>query len=728
MAAGSLRAELVVAVALVLLGLFYVGNAWSPSSAALALRAFDAPDRGLVAGVPQAVRADEWAVQTPLTQATVNNGFRRFNATSFYGEDLRIMYALPVFDWGLAFKPLMLGYTFLPPAYAFSLYHFLVAAVAILGYMRFFALCGARGRDRVWLGLCVVASGYAQTWWTIIGPLVAFFPWVVVAASATRGTMLGYAAYAWVAACWLLSYFYPPMIVSLAFVAALVLACFRGAEVRQRFAQLVAATAVAAGIACLYLADYLRETWDTLYPGRRASAGGGVDFDVWLSQFFPTMNIAADHAPTFSGNVCVIASAGSAYLALVVAFLDYRALRAPQAYAARVRALALAAGLALMWAWMLVPLPAWLGAPLLWNRVPPERMEFAAGLAALVLAFHLARACGLVPGVRRALALTAACLGVWVYAKLLRGFHAPEHWWLDLACVAVAWALVAWPRLRAAATPAAINTGAGAAAAALLLIAFGTYNPIQSAKPLFERAATPVTAELDRILAAQPPGGGLAVPGFFGATLNGWGYRAIPHVLATPKLATWAELFPELDAEERTRLFNRYAHIAVSDTDAVPQLVRFDAVSIPRTRWRDQVFFPRDAVILALPAPVPASVGGHVESATVVPARGTIRVTGWAPFDGWDRSQRLEVIADPAPKSIRYVGTVQRFDLGTAVRPRRELAGFALELGFAEGVDPGRLALCVISEDRGTRQVLAPGNGRDAIANCSALARAPEAR
>ena len=97
--------NLLWASALVLLGIVYVSQAWTPSSYAYVISYFDLPEMGLIAGEARPGRADEWGIATPLTQATVNNGFRRFNTTSFYQEDLRSVFSMPIRDWGLIFKP-----------------------------------------------------------------------------------------------------------------------------------------------------------------------------------------------------------------------------------------------------------------------------------------------------------------------------------------------------------------------------------------------------------------------------------------------------------------------------------------------------------------------------------------------------------------------------------------------------------------------------------------------
>lgn len=124
--------------ALVLASVVYVGNAWTPTSYAISLQTVGAEDTGLVLGTPRGIRSDEFALFTPLLQATVNNGYRRFNATSLYHEDLRSTVSQPLRDWGMVFKPTSWGFLFLPAAYAFSLYHWGIIASFLVGYTLLF--------------------------------------------------------------------------------------------------------------------------------------------------------------------------------------------------------------------------------------------------------------------------------------------------------------------------------------------------------------------------------------------------------------------------------------------------------------------------------------------------------------------------------------------------------------------------------------------------------------
>ena len=67
------RANFVWVMLLLVMGIFYISNTWTPSSYGGPIKYFGVSDRGIVAGTPRGHRSDEWGVATPLTQATVNN-------------------------------------------------------------------------------------------------------------------------------------------------------------------------------------------------------------------------------------------------------------------------------------------------------------------------------------------------------------------------------------------------------------------------------------------------------------------------------------------------------------------------------------------------------------------------------------------------------------------------------------------------------------------------------
>ncbi len=80
---------MVVLLVLMVSGVVYVGKTWSPSSYGHVLRhhlGYAESESGPDWGKPRPIRSDEWGVVTPLTQATINNHYERYNRTSLYAR------------------------------------------------------------------------------------------------------------------------------------------------------------------------------------------------------------------------------------------------------------------------------------------------------------------------------------------------------------------------------------------------------------------------------------------------------------------------------------------------------------------------------------------------------------------------------------------------------------------------------------------------------------------
>lgn len=562
---------------LVLAGFIYVGKCWSPSSYALAFRYFGTDKDGLVAGEPRGIRSDEWAVTTPLTQVTVNNGLRRYNATSYYHEDLRTCHAMPLLDWGMLFKPNMWLYPLVNAAYAFSFYWYSLIFLFVIGYWRFFIIAGASTTDSFLLSLVLFFTGYVQHFWTTIGPCIAFFPWLFIALEMPLAWAWRLLIFYWVATCWILAWFYPPAISLLAFVAALFLLAFRPNMLKLRpVLGLGAASAAAVATAGVYLKDYLAGTWNTVYPGLRRVGGGGFGFDLWISHFLPTSQIS-HHQPLMGLNICEIGVVGSFYLLMVLCFLDYarwKDLAVPRR--TRVALAIFGTGLLAVYSWLFLPLPSWVGAPLLWDRVPAGRMAFGAGLLLLVLAAIAANSFGLKLSWARFHVLSAVVFAGWYRYKLLRSKLGILDSWLDWAVLLPLGILVV---LKPLVPSKRVNTAFLIISAIMGSLAFGAFNPLQSAWPIFNRPMTDWTRYFDR-LSQMKPGMPLAIPNIAGAVLNGWGYSSINHVLPVPPLKLWERIFPEIGKKELNDILNRYALVQLVDRER-PLLIECTVVGVP---------------------------------------------------------------------------------------------------------------------------------------------------
>lgn len=574
-------------------GVIYVSQYWSPSSYGTVLRQIGLPNSGLVFGKPREIRSDEWSVVTPLTQATVNNSFERVNKTSFYKEDLRINYGLPIYDWGLIFKPTMWPYMLIKPARAYSFHWFAILALFLVGHALLFAKLGVGHAASIFLAVGLYYTGFSQFWWNEKGPVFALFPWAIWVLFLSKPWVLRLALFYWISVSWLITNFYPPIFISLAFVGAIILLAF-GREWLQpkRLLALLITTVLAGGTAGFYLFDYLRQTASTVYPGHRSSNGGGVPWTAWFSQIFPFNTFDWKYQSVIGWNICEVGCAGTAFLLMMICFLDYRDSRISTLKKFEKRQfLILGAGLFLMNAWMLVPLPSWVGMPLLWNKVQPWRMMYAAGLLLALSVALLGKSAKFTFSSKRMTIYVAVVVVGWVTFKGIGSGDA-----VSLSAIARrSNDLIVVPVLLIAITfakifnwkPYTVILGASAASGAIALLYF---NPIQSALPIFSRHDTPEIRAIDEQV--QGPEKMLAISGLFGAVANGLGYSSVSHVTPVPSLDFWRQRYPVMPEDEFLAVFNRYTHIELSD-NLRPETPFPDRVKVPlRDFWPNRVDVP----------------------------------------------------------------------------------------------------------------------------------------
>ena len=209
--------------------LIYTGFYCTPSSYGYVLSKLGMHEEGLYFGNPKRVRSDEWAVWTPYMQSLVTNGFERFNKYSIYHEDFRNFNALPIYDWALVFKPQLWSFLVLEPARAFSFHHGFIIAIFLTGWKRLVEqLMGnhpyASQTCFVLFSLLLFFSSFVQMWWTTLGPLLAFFPWLmIVLFSWKENSFLYYFALFYSAMVWVLAHTYPPGIISCAYLGIFVM-------------------------------------------------------------------------------------------------------------------------------------------------------------------------------------------------------------------------------------------------------------------------------------------------------------------------------------------------------------------------------------------------------------------------------------------------------------------------------------------------------------------------
>jgi hypothetical protein len=575
------RLDLFITAVLILTGLYAVLQL-TPSSYALVLKSIGISDTGLLVGSAHQIRSDEFLIFTPYTQMAVNNGFARLNALSLYGEDLRNFNALPLADWGLIFKPQMWAFWLLPPAAAYSLMFAILLATCLVGWYLFGAELGFPKPSAAVFSLTIFALPYVQLWWTTTGPLVACLPWLLLAVVRPMPPGVRIPVVAWMTATFLLSHFYVPFIASLLFAAGIIVIAFRGHDLTvSRLAPIIIGGVIGATFVALYLGEPIQIMAATVYPGHRTGVTGGqVTGSFVLAHLFPQFNSAKWTG--FFINDLESGTGGSYTLLFAAIFLDCGRLRevvearTSEDQATRWTLIVLGMGLIPIIAWWLLPLPSWLGVPLMWNAMANQRLTFAAGLLAHVAVFVLILRVGVVASLPRVTFAMAAIVGFAAVSKFglfdpPTPFRAIKY---DLLVVPLL--LVAY----AARSPSKWGPGLLLSGALSNALVFVPFNPLQKAGPIFAQHDTPLLRILQTKQAAHPKHW-LVDQRLTGAIAPGLGFRSVQHTLLAPQLAFFRERFPDIPPDPFNTIFNRTAHIVLDETIATPSLLQTDVVRVP---------------------------------------------------------------------------------------------------------------------------------------------------
>ncbi|WP_116645205.1 hypothetical protein [Salinivibrio sp. HTSP] len=649
--------------------------ALTPSSYGAALSLFGFDGEGLLAGTPRPIRTDEWTVWTPYIQMAVLNGFERFNEFSTYHHDLRGFNAVPLADWGLIFKPLMWPFWLLEPARAFALHHGLIIVSFLLGWKCLFKrLISDLNVDKAhvsWYAAAVSVllffTGFSQFWWTTLGPVLAISPWLLLLILRWQHHALHYALLFYVACVWLLSHTYPPIIISIAYFGVMLLFVHQWRWWRVPKLQLVLTAVVClagVGVTLWYFQDVISVMINTVYPGQRVSPGGQTSGLLWLSSLLPFI-AHSRYSDLLGLNICEVATAGS-LLPIIVASLVK-----PNPSAVGRRAIMGATMLAIFCTlWMLTPVPAVIAKLLLLDKVPSNRLVFLLGLTLNYLALVVLVE-GQVMITRTRLVVLATLVAISMFLSSALGLvdwfdkNTPE-----LALVIVAG--VGFCLYRCSSQLGKYKKGLIVAMALMPNIyAYGGFNPIQSAFPIFDLHTRDVVNQLEEG-ANQTPPHWVVSDRYRGAILSGLGLNSFTTVLVQPQLDFFRKMYPDMEASTLNFIFNRYAHIYVSDK-----------IQTPETPFPDQIHVPIWDV-------KPKSNDEHYQTLTRLTddykAESTFGVVDvvdigdeFIQIKGWAQSNRRSILGNIDLSNLIYSERIRRPDVANALdQPDMMYSGFKL--------------------------------------------------
>ncbi len=569
-------------IAVMIVAALYAIFQLTPSSYAVALQMVGVTDTGLLFGSPQLVRSDEWALWTPYLQIAVNNDFARIEHVSPYEADLRNFNCLPLWDWGLVFKPQMWAFFVMPAAPAFSLMFAILFAACLIGYYLLARELRFSGGAAAIFALSLFSLQYVQLWWTTTGPLIAFFPWVLLACLVPMPAWLRIPVLVWITGTFLLSEFYVITIASLLFAGGFAVMALRPDVLRvPHVLACLAGGAIGFGLAVLYLWGPFQIMADTVYPGHRDGVPGGIVPWSWtLAYLFP--HVVTSKWEAFYWNDVEIGTGGSYALLFALIFVNHHRLRGvifartDEDRATRYALGVLGGGILMILAWWWLPIPSYVAKPLFWNTSAPQRLAFAMGLLAHLVAFVLLLRVGAVASLVRIVIALALVVIVAMLSKFVMFDANPKGLKYDLLIIPLLLAACWIGRKRHVWGYALLLCGALSNA-----LVFIPFNPVQRAGPIFARHDTPILRALQAKQEAHPRKWLVANAGA-GATLVGLGFRSIRHVTITPQVAFFRQVFPDMPPDRLNLYFNRFTHIILNPALTEPVILTHDSIEVPQ--------------------------------------------------------------------------------------------------------------------------------------------------
>ena len=564
----------------------------SGSSTALLARPGD--DGGLLAGRARPVRTDEWFVRTPLLARQVALDLPEHDVIGVGEHDMTVGNDLPTRGWEVLVRPHTLPYHAFgfPRAFAFEWWTVYLALPAIGLYLLALAL-GVRPMTASLIALIVVLSPVVQ-WWTVpmtgttIGYACLAGAALVTAARARRlyGRIALAALGGWLGACLVLT-LYPPwavpmgLLVGSVAIAAVAITLPPPGERRAWWLGLlvaggVAGVAAAALLVAFFVAhrDAIDALANSIYPGRRRSAGGAGDLAVLLGAPFDLVESTASRVAVEVNGLNQSEAAAGLFtiLAIAIALVAGRRASGPPGWRRRIVLLTILGAGAVFVAWYLLPVPEGIGRLLLLDRVRSDRMLLPVA-AASALAFGIFLDARARPGSGLERSRLAAGMAAFAIPTLWAG------WNLDVdATIAPRWQVLL---LTAAATAGVGLALSGRRAGLWLVVALfaagaATVNPLQhGVSPLVDGPGATLGRELRSrhdagtvLYVVEPRTKGLDAQ----AELTASGVRLVSGVNNYPNATAWRVLDPHGSSRNA---WDRY-NIAVWTAGPPGSAPRFD--------------------------------------------------------------------------------------------------------------------------------------------------------
>ncbi len=528
-------------------------------------------DPHLLAGSPLGVRADEWAINTPLSVMQVQTGMPRIQPLLGSGADMALSYDVPVADGWAVFRPQHWGFLALPLAQGFAFHWWFPAALLIFAlWLLTVTLMPGRNALGLLLGAAAAFSPFLQ-WWNLAG---SFLPEALAVLASALFIRILHAPSRWwlvthaVALVWVLVTFalvlYPPFQIPCALVAAafclgyLVSATtdvgWRALKGRLGIVSACAAMSVACVL--LFLVDHrsaVAAIAGSAYPGNRTVGSGGYSLTRLFSGFLDRTLTSRAAAKSIDFNQSeasspLLAGVLAAPVAVWLIVADLRRRRRRRCSSVLV---ALLAVLAVFMVRLFAPHMDVLSQLTMLDRVPSNRLLLGMGMLSDVVLVTVAWQVSTSRPLRPPLLTTAFVLPFLALSALAVYLHRQHDVFVGPLAVAVALAAVVASAVALWATRRP-ELGAALLIVVSLFIA-GMVNPLSAGvSTTGELPLGTAVAQLDR----SDPGGWIMQQNRLGmAALVEQNVHTYSLVYNYPQTALWRELDP---TGAQSDSYNRY--------------------------------------------------------------------------------------------------------------------------------------------------------------------------
>jgi hypothetical protein len=256
--------------------------------------------------------------------------------------------------------------------------------------------------------------------------------------------------------------------------------------------------------------------------------------------------------------------------------------------------------------------------------------------------------------------------------------------------------------------PVAVRAGILLTAITLANVyAFGRFNPLQPAGPIFETPDTELVRQLHKAEESSPEHV-LIDRRFLGATPNGMGFRSVSHALQAPQLAIFHKYFPSMNAGEFDNIFNRWSYVQVTD-HPLPENPLPNIVDVPGEAFEPPRNLRQLTIEMVRREDCSIQKGGAIDR--VLQRGDSLVIEGWAPWKSEDSIQELHILSTRALLPGVMV-TVRRPDIAQTMKDYAfTRSGFRLTVstGDHRELTAGEVVLVARNTSQGLAQL--PGCG-----------------